>query len=101
LQNALFSVLLALRNHPDRYFIIDRMELTPFTTTIINYDSFLALRRPSYPQRSEQLISVRVLEMTERIFCNLQKGIVDSTISAAAELEEGSSSCSSTGFVVS
>jgi hypothetical protein len=67
------------------------MELTPFITTIINYDSFLALRRPSYPQRSEQLISGRVLEVTERIFCNLQKGIVDSTISTAAELKEGSS----------
>jgi chromosome segregation ATPase len=35
LQNALFSVLLALRNDPDRYFIVDRMELTPFTTTTI------------------------------------------------------------------
>ena len=46
LQNALFSILLALRNNPDRYFIVDSMELTPFTTTIINYDSFLALRRP-------------------------------------------------------
>jgi hypothetical protein len=77
LQNALFSVLLALRNHPDRYFMIDRMELIPFTTTIMNYDSFLALRRPSYPQRSEQLISERVLELAERIFCNLQKCIVD------------------------
>jgi transposase-like protein len=89
LQNALFSVLLALRNHPDRYFMVDRMELTPFTTTIINYDSFLAIRRPSYPQRSEQF--GRVLELADRIFCNLQKGIVDSTISTAAELEEGSS----------
>ena len=28
LQNALFSVLLALRNDPDRYFIVDRIELT-------------------------------------------------------------------------
>jgi hypothetical protein len=48
LQNALFSVLLALRNDPDRYFIVDRIELTPFTTTtLINYNSFLASRRPS------------------------------------------------------
>ena len=46
LQNALFSILLALRNHPDRYYIVDSMELTHFTTTIINYDSFLASRRP-------------------------------------------------------
>ena len=27
LQNALFSILLALRNDPDRYFIVDRAEL--------------------------------------------------------------------------
>jgi hypothetical protein len=47
LQNALFSILLALRNQPDRYYIVDSMELTPFTTIIINYDSFLALRRAS------------------------------------------------------
>jgi hypothetical protein len=88
LQNALFSVLFALRNHPDRYFIIDRMELTPFTTnTIINYNSFLGSRRPP---GSEQF-SGRLLEMAEKILYNLQKGIGDSTISKAAGLEEGSS----------
>ena len=87
LQNALFSILLALRNNPDRDFIVDRMELTSFTTTIINYDSFLALRRPSYLQRSEQFIGGRVLEMAEKILENLQKSIVDSTISTAAGLE--------------
>ena len=87
LQNALFSILLALRNNPDRDFIVDRMELTHFTTTIINYDSFLALRRPSYLQRSEQFIGGRVLEMAEKILENLQKSIVDSTISTAAGLE--------------
>jgi hypothetical protein len=91
LQNALFSVLLALRNDTDRYFLIDRMELTPFTTTIIHYNSFLASRRPLYPQGNEQFVSGRVLEMAERIFYNLQKGIVDSTISTAAGLEKGSS----------
>jgi hypothetical protein len=91
LQNALFSVLLALRNHPDRYFIVDRMELIPFTTnTIINYNSFQESRHPPYPQGSEQL-SERVLEMAEKILYNLQKSIVDSTISSAAGLEEGSS----------
>lgn len=88
MQNALFSILLALRNNPDRDFIVDRMELTHFTTTIINYDSFLALRRPSYLQRSEQFIGGRVLEMAEKIFCNLQKVMVDSTISKATGLEE-------------
>jgi hypothetical protein len=87
LQNALFSVLLALRNDPNRYSIVDRMELTPFTTTIINYDSFLGSRRPP---GSEQF-SERILEMAEKILSNLQKSIVDSTISTAAGLEDGSS----------
>jgi hypothetical protein len=91
LQNALFSVMLALRNDPDRYLIIDRMELTSFTTTtIINYDSFLGSRRPSYLQGSEQF-SGRVLDTAERILKNLQKCIVDSTVSTAAGLEKGSS----------
>jgi hypothetical protein len=91
LQNALVSIIVALRNDPDKYLLIDRMELTPFTTnTIINYNSSLALRRPLYPQGNEQFASGRVLEMAERILHNLQKGIVDSTISTAAGLEKGS-----------
>jgi predicted nuclease with TOPRIM domain len=81
LQNALFSILLALRNQPDRYYIVDSMELTHFTTAIINYNS-LALKRP----RNEQLFTKRILEMAEKILYNLQKSIVDSTISAAAGL---------------
>jgi hypothetical protein len=90
LQNALFSVLLALRNDPDRYFIVDRMELTPFTTTtIINYNSFQQPRHPSYLQGSKQFVSGRVLEMAEKILYNLQQTIVDSAISTAAGLEEG------------
>jgi hypothetical protein len=92
LQNALVSVIVALRNEPDRYLLIDRMELTPFTTnTIINYNSFLALRRPPIPQRNEQFVNARVLEMAEKILKNLQKVIVDSAISTAAGLEKGSS----------
>jgi hypothetical protein len=93
LQNALVSVIVALRNDPDKYLLIDRMELTPFSTnTIINYNSFLALRRgPPYLQGNEQPVSERVFEMAERILHNLQKGIVDSTISTAAGLEKGSS----------
>jgi hypothetical protein len=92
LQRALVSVIVALRNDPDRDLLIDRMELTPFTTnTIIHYNSFLALRRPSRLQGNEQFVSERVLEMSEYILFNLQKNIVDSTISTAAELEEGSS----------
>jgi hypothetical protein len=61
LQNALVSVIVALRNDPDRYSLIDRMELTPFTTTtIINYNSFLALRRgPPYLQENEQFVRDR------------------------------------------
>ncbi len=91
LQNALFSVLLALRNDPDRYFIVDRMELTPFTTTtIINYNSFQESRHPSYLQGSERF-SEGVLEMAGKIFYNIQKAMVDSTISSAAGLEKGDS----------
>jgi hypothetical protein len=90
LQNALFSVLLALRNDPHRYFLIDRMELTPFTTTVINYNSFQESRRPSCLQVSEQF-SGRILEMAEKILYNLQKAMVDSTISTAAGLEKGDS----------
>jgi hypothetical protein len=90
LQNALVSVIVALRNDPDRYLLIDRVELTPFTTnTIINYNSFLALRCPPIPQRNEQSATERILGMTERILYNLQKGIVDNTISTAAGLENG------------
>jgi hypothetical protein len=91
LQSALVSVIVALRNDPDRYLLIDRMELTPFTTnTIINYNSFLALRRSPYLQQgNEQFVSQRVLEMAEKILYNLQKGIVNSTISTAAGLELG------------
>jgi hypothetical protein len=93
LQNALVFVLVALRNDPDRYLLIDRMELTPFTTnTIINYNSFLALRRSPYlQQENEQSVSQRVLKMAENILYNLQKGIVDSTIATAAGLEKDSS----------
>lgn len=87
LQRALVSVIVALRNDPDRHLLIDRMELTPFTTnTIIHYNSFLAFRRPSRLQGNEQFVSERVLEMCEKILFNLQKNIVDSTISTAAEL---------------
>jgi hypothetical protein len=88
LQNALFSILLALRNQPDRYYIVDSMELTHFTTTIIKYNSYLASRRPP---GSEQFIGGRMLEIAERIFGNLQKNMVDNTISTAAELEDGMS----------
>jgi seryl-tRNA synthetase len=91
LQNALFSILLALRNQPDRYYVVDSIELTHFTTTIIKHDSFLALRRAPYLQGSEQLISGRILEMAEKIHSNLQKNIVDNTISSAAGLEKGDS----------
>jgi hypothetical protein len=89
LQNALFSVLLALRNDPNRYFIVDSIGLTYFANTIINYDSFSALRRQSNSQENEQL-SDRVLEVARKVLSNLQKSIVDSTISAAAGLEGSS-----------
>ena len=81
MQNALVSVIVALRNDPNRYLLIDRMELTPFTTnTIVNYNSFLALRRvPSYPLEGEQFVNGRVLDKAEKVLHDLQKCIVDST----------------------
>jgi hypothetical protein len=60
------------------------MELTHFTTTILNYDSFLGSKRPPTQQRSEQFISGRISEMAEKILYDLQKAIVDSTISTTA-----------------
>ena len=90
LQNAFFSVLLALRNDSDRYFIIDRLELTPFTTnTILNYDSFLASRNQPYLQGNKQFVGGMVLEVAEKIFYNLQKVIIEGTITKTAGLEEG------------
>jgi hypothetical protein len=85
LQNALVSVIVALRNDPDRYSLIDRMELTPFSTTILNYNSFLGSRR--LPR--DKHFGGRILEVAEKIFCNLQKVMVDSTVSTAAGLQEG------------
>jgi hypothetical protein len=68
------------------------MQLTPFTTTtIINYNSILALRCSPCKQGDEQFISGRMLAMAERVLKNLQKDIVDSTISIAAGLEKGNS----------
>jgi hypothetical protein len=61
------------------------MELTHITTTVIKYDSYLGSGRPPYLQGSEQF-SERLLEMAEQILKNLQKSIVDSTISTAAGL---------------
>jgi hypothetical protein len=89
LQNALFSVLLALRNHPNRYYIIDQMELTHLIAhTINNYGSFQESRHLPYLQGSEKLVHEMALEMAERIFCNLQKVMTDRSLSTAAGLEE-------------
>jgi len=87
LQNALFSVLLALRNDPDRYLIVDKMELTPFSTTILNYNSFLGSRRSP----GGEFFSGKILEVAEKIFRNLQKCVVESTTSTVAGLEGGRS----------
>jgi hypothetical protein len=57
----------------------------------IHYNEFLALRRPPYLQGNGQFAKRGVLDMAERILYNLQKGIVDNTISKAAGLEKGNS----------
>jgi hypothetical protein len=88
LQIVLFSVLLTLRNDPDRYFIIERMELAPFTTNmIINYISFLRSKRGG----PSQFFTERLLERAEILLVNLQKNMIDNTISTAAGLEDGRS----------
>src|ERR687895_115278 len=74
LEAVLASVIGALRDDPDRYLLIDRMQLTPFANdTIINYSSFLESRGPSRPQGDEQFVRERVLEAGQRILDNLQK----------------------------
>jgi hypothetical protein len=88
LQNALFSVLLTLKNDPDKYIIVDKVELAPFTTnTIINYNSFLRSKRGG----PSQFVTERLLERAEILLVNLQKNMVDSTIATAAGLEDGRS----------
>ena len=92
LESVLASVVGALQDDPDRYFLIDRMQLTPFTNnTIINYSSYLESRRPSRPQGDEQFVRERLLEKAERILENLQKNIVDNVITSASGLEKGGS----------
>jgi hypothetical protein len=85
LQNALFSVLLTLRNDPDRYNIVDKVELVPLTTnTIISYNVFLRSKRGG----PSQVVTERLLERAEILLVNLQKNMVDSTIATAAGLED-------------
>src|SRR5918999_2759572 len=92
LEAVLASIIGALRDDPDRYLLIDRMQLTPFTNnTVINYSSFLESQRPSRPQGDEQFVRERLLEKAERILDNLQKNIVDDVITSASGLEKGRS----------
>jgi chromosome segregation ATPase len=92
LEAVLASIIEALRDDPDRYLLIDRMQLTPFTNnTIINYSSFLESQRPSRPQGDEQFVRERVVETAKRVLDNLQKNIVDNIISTASGLEKGGS----------
>ena len=92
LEAVLASVIGALRDDPDRYLLIDRMQLTPFTNnTVINYSSFLESQRPSRPQGDEQFVRERVVETAKRVLDNLQKNIVDNIISTASGLEKGGS----------
>jgi hypothetical protein len=72
----------------DRYYIVDRMELAPFTSNIIiNYNLFLRSKRGG----PSQFVIERVLERAESLLVNLQKNMVDNTISTATELEDGRS----------
>lgn len=82
LENALVSVIIALRNNPDRKFLIEKM---PVTTTIL-YGPLEAIRKHIFEQGYGPSIKEKVLQSAVDIF---GKHIVDSTISTAVGLENG------------
>lgn len=82
LENALVSVIIALRNNPDRNFLIEKM---PVTTTIL-YGPLEAIRKHIFEQRNGSSIKEKVLQSAVDIF---GKHVVDSTISTTVGLENG------------
>lgn len=83
LENVLVSLVGALRNDPDRYLLLDRMELT-FSTPKTNYNSNVASGQAPYPPRYEQFVRDRVLDTAEKMLNNLLQEIVEDIISTAA-----------------
>jgi hypothetical protein len=83
IENALVSVIIALRNNPDRNFLIEKM---PVTTTVLYDGQLEAVRKYIFEQRYGPSIKEKVLQSAVDIFV---KNIVDSTISTAVGLENG------------
>jgi hypothetical protein len=82
LENALVSLIIALRNNTDRNFLIEKM---PVTTTIL-YGPLEAIRKHIFEQGNGPSIKEKVLQSAVDIF---GKHVVDSTISTAVGLENG------------
>jgi hypothetical protein len=89
LELALVSVVTALRSNYDRRFIFNTLQSSFFSyPSIIDDKSSWESRRPAGGE--EQFVKERVLEDANRMLECLKRGIVDTTIAAAAGLEMGS-----------
>lgn len=75
LEYALVSVTEALRNEPDRFLLIDKKP----------YNSLGSIQSILY-EGDCQFAKEKVLELADKIFYKLQKGIVDNTLTAALGL---------------
>jgi hypothetical protein len=84
LEYVLVSVIEALRENPDRYFLIDKIP----TMAILNHNPLGPIQSTFY-QGNYQFVKEKVLDLADKIFHNLQKSIVDSALSTARRLEKG------------
>jgi chromosome segregation ATPase len=76
IEYALVSVTEALRNEPDRYLLIDKP-----------YNSLGSIQSILY-EGDCQFAKEKVLELADKIFYKLQKGIVDNTLTAVLGSKE-------------
>jgi hypothetical protein len=76
LEHALVSVTEALRNEPDRYLLINKKP----------YNSSGSIQSILY--EDYQFAKEKVLELADKIFYKLQRGIVDNTLTAALGMEK-------------
>jgi septal ring factor EnvC (AmiA/AmiB activator) len=76
LERVLVSVTEALRNEPDRYLLINKKP----------YNSLGSIQSILY-EGDYQFAKEKVLELADKIFYKLQKGLVNSTLAAALGLE--------------
>jgi hypothetical protein len=81
----LVSLVGALRNDPDRYLLLDRMDFSSSASnTLANYNSNLALGQTPYPPKYEQFVRDRVLEAAEKMLNILVQEMVEDIITTAA-----------------